>query len=258
MSSVAHIRRVWSDFLSAIQFLTRLPVPSQPYEPDMLSRAVKFFPVVGLLIGASAALLHFLLTSHLPALIVALLVVILLVMITGCFHEDGLADAADGLGGGWKREKVLSIMHDSRIGSYGAAALTLSLIARILLIAALSPLHAEIYLIAAHVLCRWTTLPLSFYLPSARAGSEDQIDGQGARIAQLTTCGTVALGTLFTLAVVVILLRNRALMPVLVSAGTTLLTAMYYKRRIGGVTGDCFGATNQITEIVIYLCGVWA
>jgi adenosylcobinamide-GDP ribazoletransferase len=258
MSPVAHIRRVWSDFLSAIQFLTRLPVPSQPYEPDMLSRAVKFFPVVGLLIGASAALLHFLLTSHLPGLIVALLVVILLVMITGCFHEDGLADAADGLGGGGKREKVLSIMHDSRIGSYGAAALTLSLIARILLIAALSPLHAEIYLIAAHVLCRWTTLPLSFYLPSARAGSEDQIDGQGARIAQLTTCGTVALGTLFTFAVVVILLRNRALMPVLVSAGTTLLTAMYYKRRIGGVTGDCFGATNQITEIVIYLCGVWA
>jgi len=110
---------------------------------------VKFFPVVGLLIGASAALLHFLLSPRLPAWIVALLIVVYLVAITGCLHEDGLANAADGFGGGWEREKVLSIMRDSRIGSYGAAALTLSLIARILLIASLSPIRAVTYLIAA-------------------------------------------------------------------------------------------------------------
>jgi adenosylcobinamide-GDP ribazoletransferase len=258
MSAVAHLRRVWSDFLSAIQFLTRLPVPSQPYEPDALSRAVKFFPVVGLLIGAGAALLHFLLTPRLPALIVALLVVFYLVAITGCLHEDGLADAADGFGGGWEREKVLSIMRDSRIGSYGAAALTLSLIARILLIASLSPIRAVTYLIAAHVLCRWTTLPLSFYLPSARSNDEDQIDGQGARIACLTTSGTLVFGSLFAFGVVAVVLRRQALIPVLSGIVMTLLTALYYKRRIGGVTGDCFGATNQLTEMVVYLCGVWA
>ena len=88
MSSAAHPRRAWSDFLSAVQFLTRIHVPPQTYEPDTLSRAVKFFPVVGLLIGASAALLHFLLTPHLPAWIVALLVVVYLVAITGCLHEE--------------------------------------------------------------------------------------------------------------------------------------------------------------------------
>jgi len=219
---------------------------------------VKFFPVVGLLIGASAALLHFLLTPHLPAWIVALLVVVYLVAITGCLHEDGLADAADGFGGGWEREKVLSIMRDSRIGSYGAAVLTLSLVARILLIASLSPIRAVTYLIAAHVLCRWTTLPLSFYLPPARDRSDDEIDGQGGRIARLTTSGTLVFGSLFAFAIVAFALRSRALIPILISIVTTLLTALYYKRRIGGVTGDCFGATNQLTEIVVYLCGVWA
>jgi adenosylcobinamide-GDP ribazoletransferase len=258
MSSVGYLRRAWSDFLSAVQFLTRVHVPPQPYEPDTLSRAVKFFPVVGLLIGAGAALLHFLLTPHLPALIVALLIVVYLVAITGCLHEDGLADAADGFGGGWGREKVLSIMRDSRIGSYGAAALTLSLIARILLIASLSPIRAGACLIAAHVLCRWTTLPLSFYLPPARDRSDEEIDGQGARIAGLTTSGALVFGSLFAFGAVAVILRRRALVPVFISIVTTLLTALYYKRRIGGVTGDCFGATNQLTEIVVYLCGVWA
>jgi adenosylcobinamide-GDP ribazoletransferase len=258
MSAVASLGRARSDFLSAVQFLTRVPVPAQPYEADTLSHAVKFFPVVGLLIGASAALLYFLLSPHLPAGIVALLIVVYLVAITGCLHEDGLADVADGFGGGWECEKVLTIMRDSRIGSYGAAALTLSLIARILLIASLSPIRAVTYLVAAQVLCRWTTLPLSFYLPPARDRSNDEIDGQGARIARLTTSGTLVFGSIFAFGVVAVVLRRRALVPVLISIVTTLITASYYKRRIGGVTGDCFGATNQLTEIVVYLCGVWA
>jgi adenosylcobinamide-GDP ribazoletransferase len=148
-------------------------------------------------------------------------------------------------------------MRDSRIGSYGTVALTLSLLARLLLISSLSLVHVAQHLVAAHVLCRWTTLPLSFYLPPAHAQSNDQIDGQGARIAQLTTRSTLILGTLFSFAVVVSVLRSRALAPISVAIGVTLFSALYYKRRISGVTGDCFGATNQLTEIAVYLCGVW-
>src|SRR5262245_9403680 len=123
MSSLANIRRTWYDFLSATQFLTRVPVPSVPYESNSLSRAVKFFPLVGLLVGTGAALLRLLLVPHLPELIASLLVLVYLVIITGCFHEDGLADTVDGFGGGWERHRVLAIMRDSRIGSYGAVAL---------------------------------------------------------------------------------------------------------------------------------------
>jgi adenosylcobinamide-GDP ribazoletransferase len=257
MSMLARLRQGWFNFLSAVQFLTLIRVPTQPYEADTLSRSVKFFPVVGLLIGLSGALLHFLLTPHLPALIVALFIVIYFVLITGCLHEDGLADAVDGFGGGWDREKMLAIMRDSRIGSYGAAALSLSLFGRVLLIAFLPATRAATYLVAAHVLCRWTTLPLSFYLAPARPRSEDHRDGQGARIAHLTTRGTLISGSLFAFVVVFAALRLRGIIPIFAALGPTLLTGLYYRQRLGGVTGDCFGATNQLTEIAVYLCGVW-
>ena len=258
MSPIVQLRRAWLDLLAALQFLTRLRVPSGPYTGDALARAVKFFPVVGLLLGLGSALLYFLLTPHLPAVIVALLIVGYLTAITGCLHEDGLADAADGFGGGWKRDQVLAIMRDSRIGTYGAAALTLSLLSRVLLIASLPAVRAEAYLIAAPVLCRWTTLPLSFYLPPARDRDESQIDGQGSRIARLTTRGSLIFGSLFTFMTVFALLRLRALVPILVGVGVALVTGFYYNRRIDGITGDCFGATSQLTEIAVYLCGVWA
>jgi adenosylcobinamide-GDP ribazoletransferase len=251
------IRRLWFDWLAAVQFLTRLPIPSGAYEQDSLARAVKFFPIVGLLIGSGSLLLYKLLAPHLPLTIVALLIVVYLVAITGCLHEDGLADSVDGFGG-WERERVLAIMRDSRIGTYGAAALALSLLARVLLIASLPGMQAASYLMVAPVLSRWTTLPLSFFLAPARERGDNHVDGQGARIARLTTPASLIVGSLFAFAIAFALLRVRALVPVSVSMGVTLVTALYYKHRIGGVTGDCFGATNQLTEIAVYLCGVWA
>lgn len=258
MKLIFSLRQVWIDFLVAIQFLTRIRVPLSAYEPDALSRSVKFFPVVGLLIGGGAALLRFLLQPHLPTLAVALLLVAYLVLVTGALHEDGLADAADGFGGGWDREKILTIMRDSRIGSYGAIALILSLTARIVLIESLSPMRAAAYLITAQVLCRWTTLPLSFWLAPARKPEDAQAPGQGARIARLTTLPSFLFGSLFTLIAVVALLKTYAVAPILVAVAVTALSGLYYRYRIGGVTGDCFGATNQLAEIAIYLCGVWA
>ncbi len=245
-----------SDFLAAVQFLTRIPVPSLQYDPDSLSRAVKFFPVVGLFIGSAAALLHVLLSPHLSRLVTALLVVIFLVIITGCFHEDGLADFADAFGGGLDRDRILVILKDSRIGSYGGAALSLSLLARVLLLASLPLAEVWQYLIAAHVLCRWTTLPLSYYLPSARNTSENEA-GQGARIASLTSRSALIAGSMFTVVVSILVLRIHSLVAVLVTVAVSLLSGLYYRRRIQGVTGDCFGATNQLAEIAVYLTGAW-
>jgi adenosylcobinamide-GDP ribazoletransferase len=258
MKLLIEIRQLWVDLLNAVQFLTRLPVPSGHYKQDSLARAVKFFPLVGFLIGSGSLLLYCSLAPHLPLTIVALLIVLYLVAITGSLHEDGLADSVDAFGGGRERERVLEIMRDSRIGSYGAAALAFSLVARILLIASLPRVQVAGYLVVAPVLSRWTTLPLSFFLSPAREGNEDEIDGQGARIARLTSLGSMIVGSLFTFVIAFALLRIRALAPILVTTGVTLLTALCYKHRINGVTGDCFGATNQLTEIAVYLCGVWA
>jgi adenosylcobinamide-GDP ribazoletransferase len=258
MKLLIQIRRLWFDLLTAVQFLTRLRVPSGPYEPESLARAVKFFPIVGLLIGSGSLLLYSLLAPHLPSTIVALLVVVYLVVITGGLHEDGLADSFDGFGGGWEPDRALAIMRDSHIGTYGVAALALSLVARVLLIAALPRVQVVGYLIIAPVLSRWTTLPLGFFLAPARERSENHVDGQGARIAGLTTPAGLIAGSLFTFAIAFTLLRIRALVPVSVTMGVTLVTAVYYKHRISGVTGDCFGATNQLAEIAVYLCGVWS
>jgi len=260
LNVLTQIRRTWFDLLTAVQFLTRVPVPSVPYEEYSLARAVKFFPIVGSLIGLGSMLLYRALARHLPLAIVALVIVVYLVAITGCLHEDGLSDSADGFGGGGERDNVLAIMRDSRIGTYGAAALALSVLARVLLIASLPRTQAGAYLIAAPVLSRWTTLPLSFCLKPARDQNPDdgQVDGQGARIARLTTSGSLIFGSLLAFAIAFALLRLRALVPILISGVVTLLTGLYYKHRIGGITGDCFGATNQLAEIAVYFSGVWA
>jgi len=251
------LRRTWFEFLAAVQFLTRIPVPSQPYQADSLSRSVKFFPLVGVLVGGTAALVHVALAPHLPRLISAFVVLLYLVLVTGCLHEDALADAADGFGGGSSREQILLILRDSRIGSYGGAALVLSLVGRLLLLSSLPVTQVADYLVTAHVLCRWSTLPLSYFLASARTPSPEKVDGQGARIARLTSAGTFAGGTIFSFAVAALLLRSHAIAPILSAIALTWLTGFYYKRRIGGVTGDCFGATNQLAEIGVYLCGAW-
>src|SRR3982074_1673471 len=118
--------RLIDDFLVAVQFFTRLPVLRVRFDPESLSRAAKFFPVVGLMIGLGASVLQRVAAPHLSRPLVALLVLTFLVLITSGLHEDGLADTADGFGGGLNLEQVLKIMRDSRIGSFGALALILS------------------------------------------------------------------------------------------------------------------------------------
>jgi adenosylcobinamide-GDP ribazoletransferase len=240
------------DFLVAIQFLTRLPVPRVRFDPDSLARAAKFFPVVGLIIGLGASVLQRIAPPHLSHPLVALLVLTFLILITSGLHEDGLADTADGFGGGWNREQVLTILRDSRIGSFGALALVVSVLARFLLLSTLPVNRFTAFIVSAHVLCRWTTLPLSYFLPPAREG-----DGQGTRIAQKISLPSLLLGTLLSFAIVFYFMRIEFWIPIFVALVITTLSGLYYSRRIGGVTGDCFGATNQLTEIAIYFCGVW-
>ena len=246
------MRRLVKELLVAFQFLTRLPISRIRYDPGSLSGSAKFFPVVGLVIGLGASGLQHILTSHLNRALVALSVLSFLVLITGGLHEDGLADTVDAFGGGWNREQVLTILRDSRIGSFGALALILSVLARFLLLSILPQNRFTAWIVSAHVLCRWTTLPLSYFLRPAREN-----DGQGARIAQKISSASLIAGTLLSLAIVFYLMRIEFWLPVLVALVITFLSGLYYFRRLGGITGDCFGATNQLTEIAVYVCGVW-
>jgi len=252
MKTSALLTGIAKDIATAFQFLTRVPFGQLSCDPDSLSRSAKFFPLVGLLIGIFSASLRWGLYPHLPMMIVALLIVFAGILVTGGLHEDGLADVADGFGGGWNKEQVLAILKDSRIGSYGALAIVFSVAVRVFLLASLPASTFAAYAITAHVLCRWTALPLGFVLPAARIQAS-----LGARLAGHISPSSLITGTLIALAIVAFGLRLKMWEPVLAVAIVTLLSGLYYRRRIGGIMGDCFGATNQLAEIAVYLCGVW-
>lgn len=243
------MKKIGTELTAAFQFLTRLPVPALSYSPDLLGKATKFFPVVGLVIGAGGVLLHSTTAKMFPTSICALFTLTYLILVTGGLHEDALADASDGFGGGSTRQRVLEIMRDSRIGSYGGLALALSLLWRFVLLAKLPDNRFPSYFVAAQVLSRWTILPLSYVLPPART------DGSGVTVAQHTSKTALVIGTILALAVVVPWLKIAAWLPLSATSVVVLLTGRYYHRKLGGVTGDCFGATAQITEIAVYLCG---
>jgi adenosylcobinamide-GDP ribazoletransferase len=240
------------DLALAMQFMTRVPIRFRGLDPARLNRASAWFPLVGLFVGGLGAVCYKLLVLHLGRSLSGAAVVLLMVLVTGGLHEDGLADCADAFGGGWTREDRLRILKDSRIGSFGAIALILSLGARILLLATLPAGSVLNYLISAQVLARWTPLPLCASLQPARGP-----DGQAGRIAGKTSWFAVAFGSVLALAPVCYLLRLAVWQPVLATLAVAVVSGMYYQRRIGGVTGDCMGATIQLSEIAVYLCGAW-
>jgi adenosylcobinamide-GDP ribazoletransferase len=238
-------------FLAAVQFLTRLPVPAGDFHPEDLAKSVVFFPVVGLLLAAGGLLLHFVLSSHFGNAVVVLVILVYLVLLTGALHEDALADAADGFGGGWNKEQILTIMRDSRIGSYGAIAIAFSVLGRFVMLTELPATKFAAYFVAGQVLSRWTPLPLSFFLLPARVDS-----GQGSRVAQKVSGLSLIIGTVLALGIAALFLRGAILWTGFVAVLVTATAGFYYRKRLGGITGDCLGATVQLAEIGIYLTGV--
>lgn len=239
----------------ALAFLTRLPMPSITFAPDALALASPYFPLAGLIVGSIASAVHLLAGSHLPAALTSLFTLLTIVLVTGALHEDGLADAADGFGGGLRdRARILEIMRDSRIGSYGALALLFSIGARWALLLSLPAGNFVAWLISAHVLCRWTSLPLAHWLASARPAGH----GMGSQVAGQISSGSLFVGSAIAAAIVIPLLEAQAWAPGIAAVLITGLSGRFYFVRIGGVTGDCFGATNQLVEIAVLCCGVWA
>jgi adenosylcobinamide-GDP ribazoletransferase len=237
--------------LAAIAFLTRLPVGRiAAFNAEDVSHSAGWFPVVGLLLGAIYALAAFLLKGHLPLAIVAVLLVILDALATGALHFDGLADTADGFGGGKNREDILRIMRDHAIGSYGGVAIV-TLVA--LKVAAYAALLKQSVWIAALILTpalgRWSILLLTAALPYART-SASVVEGMGKRSLLWGTL-TIAAGLAATVSI-----RS-----CLATAGVAIVTAafgLYCRRRIGGITGDTLGANLQLCECVALLLFIWA
>jgi adenosylcobinamide-GDP ribazoletransferase len=238
-------------FLVAIQFLTRLPVPRalNSSETD-IGKAAAFFPLVGVIVGGSAALVFVVLQKILPLPASVLCALIFAAFVTNGFHEDGLADSFDGFGGGWTKDRVLEIMRDSRIGTYGTLALIFVILGKVTFLSSLSAGQIWRWLIVAHTAARWTTLPLCMWLPYARA------EGQGKLVAKQVGTLEIMTGTVTLLLVLLLLPWQAALATSLVAALSSLLSGFYFRARLQGITGDCLGATNQLTEVGLYITAV--
>ena len=235
-------------FLLAVQFLTRLPVPSRlAITEEELGRAAAYFPLVGVIVGGLTAGIYVLALRAVSVWVAIFIALVFAAFITNAFHEDGLADTFDGLGGGWTKERALEIMRDSRIGTYGALALIFLVLGKFAILAEMRMEQVWRWLIVAHVASRWTVLPLCRWLPYARP------EGQGKLVAKQIILSALVIGSLTFLLTLLLFPWRTALIAVAVTIVVTFLSGLYYKRRLGGITGDCLGATNQITELLLYL-----
>jgi adenosylcobinamide-GDP ribazoletransferase len=251
-------------FLTALMFFTRIPVPKGiDHNTADLNRSSRYFPMVGVIVGiigaASFAAAHSLFKDIFIAVILSLITTLLL---TGAFHEDGLADVADGFGGGWTKQRILEIMKDSLTGAFGVIALIVVLLLKICLLAKLALLMINTHLlsfcilyIAAHAFSR--TMPV-FLLRYMRYAREDDATSKSKPLA--STIGwpgfLVALvtGVVPLLLMIYTLHYAYLLLLVVIPCGLlTLYLSRFFHKWIGGYTGDCLGATQQLNEIIFYM-----
>jgi adenosylcobinamide-GDP ribazoletransferase len=238
-------------FFAALGYFTRVPVPRWVgYEPDDLHRAARYFPLVGALVGAIGALIYLAALHFFPAGIAVLLSMAATLLVTGAFHEDGLADCADAFGGAYTREDALRIMQDSRIGAFGAIALVIALALKWQALAALPPARAAWLMIAAHAASRACAISFLVTLDYART------EGKAKPVAQRMTRGAFACALVLGVPWLVWPDWREGCFCVAMLVVLRVALGRYFVRRIGGYTGDCLGMAQQISELAIYLTGV--
>jgi adenosylcobinamide-GDP ribazoletransferase len=253
-------------WLLALQFFTRVPVTGRlakwvGYSPAMLRSSAAHFPGIGVLVGLLAAgvaalLLAFLPPSPFAPLVAAVLSTIATILFTGALHEDGLADVADGLGGSFDRQRALEIMKDSRIGSYGALAIALALVAKVSLLALLGSVNLRTLcagLLLGHVLSRASPLLLIRWLPYVGDDHGTKSKPMADAISSAALAGAFAWVVIACTAVAALQGAAVLVAPVLASALALAWMARLFVRRLQGFTGDCLGATQQVCEIACYL-----
>ena len=245
-----NLRNELEYFFGALRFFTRLPVPAWVgHSSEALASSTRYFPAVGLVVGGIAALVFFVTSYVWPLTLAVLASMAATLYITGVFHEDGWSDTIDGFGGGWEKERVLAIMKDSRIGSYGAAALIIMLLAKFCALIELKPSLIPAAMIAGHALSRLCATAVMTSLDYVRdEGKAKPMSAKISRASLAFAVSTAVLPLLF-------LPPSRVLLGLVLAGLATLWLARLFTRRIGGYTGDCLGAVQQFSEVAFY-CGL--
>lgn len=241
-------------FIAAIQFLTSIPLATKrELAPEQLGRATAFFPLVGLIIGGALALFNWLLSFILPPAITGALLIVILTLISGAMHLDGLADTCDGMAGHKPVEERWRIMRDSRSGAFGVVGIVVVLLVKY---AGLVNLPEELIyatLVFMPVVSRWAMVYALFTFRYARP------QGLGTAFKQATRWPQFTLATVFTLIIAAALFPLFSFMGFILVAGVLVLTtllAFYFRSKFAGLTGDTYGAINEVAETAALLMAI--
>lgn len=247
-SSEHVIAQQWRRFIHALTFYTRIPWPSGMTfsGPDLVKGNV-YFPLIGWMVAAVAALIWWLSSFILPPSIAIILSMIATIWLTGAFHEDGFADTCDGFGGGYGKSAILIIMKDSRVGTYASVGLCLLLLLKYQSLMHVSDIMLSLWL--GHSLSRFVPLLLMASLPYVREQQDSKIGQTQLGLSPLELCCAALLASvpLYWLP------WSVALCLILLLVVVFLFLRQWFKRVLGGITGDCLGASQQICEVLIYL-----
>ncbi|WP_198330781.1 adenosylcobinamide-GDP ribazoletransferase [Psychrobacter cibarius] len=255
------MKHEWILLLVAIQFLTRLSVPPfKHYNPQWLHQSSRHFPAVGLLVGLLCAGVFWLSSLLFTPLVAAVLSTAFGIKLTGAFHEDGLADSCDGLGGGLTRERTLTIMKDSRLGTYGVLGLVSALLLKISLLTSMPIPMAVIALIIGHTASRLLCISLLSLLPyggEIEHAKAKPMAQQLTPIQGLYSSGWLILAIILVALIFPNMMQQIGLAQWLLAMILALIATDYMRRllrrRLDGYTGDGLGATQQLSEIAIYI-----
>lgn len=249
-------------FFTSLMFYTRIPCPKNiNHHPDYLNKATRYFPLIGWIVGSISFLAFYLASLFLSIETAVIFALIISVLTTGAFHEDGFADVCDGFGGGWTKEKILIIMKDSAIGAYGAIGLVLLFLLKFKLLSESillfkgdnysALIHVYLLFVSAHALSRLAAISIIF----THEYSRDDASSKSKPIAKNHTWKEIFGSFFFGLVPLFVFSYFHyqfllALIPVFM---TRYFLARYFQKWIDGYTGDCLGATQQVCEVVYYL-----
>lgn len=261
------MQKQWKYFLLALGYFTRIPVPNfSDFKESDLNHSAKYFPLIGIIVGLFGAGSFVISAQFLPQNVAVLISMVVTIYLTGAFHEDGLADSADGIGGGWTREQILTIMQDSRLGTYGVVTLFIALFTKFLLLSSLNYYLLPFALIAGHALSRLSAVYVMATLNYTKP------EGKAKPLATQISLVDLAVASVFGLlpffSIIGLLVANNYAFSniinfVLMALIPMLLSWFWWRHKIhkwlGGYTGDTLGAMQQIVELAFYFgLNVWS